>query len=567
MELIQSYINSNSISQIDIPRYGPANDVPYEFDIPAYFVSHNKKVVVCLPDSFSIKLSYEYMKSAYPEIRTGYGDMKNIGYNLSTQINYITQRFLKYKILQYFQDNIRFENFADVIIVINPNMNDDVNIFNISTFKYANSNNITLPSLCILNSEFSFKLTNKRLFYTEDKQKLKCFNVNQINMHSMCQNISDIINSNYHNYTHNANFLVYVENLKVAVKINNVLKTKIKDCTILIISSDYHNSPNNFSDIFTNKTKKIIIAVNLGEFYFQNIDIVINPPKLLTERKYTNKISKEEYIKSISNLVVDYVKCDISLNKLAINSITNKFEKINIKNVVDSMKNLNLLINNDDKLLVSASGIFFETLKLSPKKSCFLWNWLLSGHSLYQGLIIISLIQENFPAIDLSTNCKWMGKSSIHMYLNMFKSFTEDNDITDIIKNYDQHILACKKWALDNKIQYDKFLTLISNISKLYKIIINNLRSINIDVRTFDVDDVVRKSSVILSEVYFLDILIVKNNNIIQPHNNVKYLLNRYHFNEALKDNKIIPLLFRPVKNKILNDETRIVYIDNFIII
>src|SRR5436190_1910025 len=116
MNTILSYINDNDISQINTPRYGPNNNIACEFNTPIYLVSQNKKVVVCLPDNFSIKLSYEYMKSLYPMIRIGYADTKNVSYNLSTQINYITQRYLKYKIIQYYKDNTNSKNFADVVV-------------------------------------------------------------------------------------------------------------------------------------------------------------------------------------------------------------------------------------------------------------------------------------------------------------------------------------------------------------------------------------------------------------------------------------------------------------------
>ena len=376
MDLIISYISDNDISQINVPRYGTTNNIAYEFNIPIYLASQNKKVVVCLPDNFSIKLSYEYMKSLYPMIRIGYADTKNVSYNLSTQIIYITQRYLKYKILQYYQDNTKSENFADVIIMFNPDMNNDNNIFIISAFKYANDNNMLLPELCILNSEYSYKLTENRLFFKNEKIKLKSFHINQTNIFSINKNIADIIKSNYDEYE--SNFLIYVSNLKTAVSINNTLKVLLPDCKVLIICNDYNNTINTFTDLFNIKTKKIIIAVDFDEFYFENIDFVINVSKISGKQNKSevfscyssdkherkNSINKEDNIKNISHLIINYIKCDISLSKLSMNSITSKFKNVNLKSTVDLMKNLNLLMMNNDKLVITAAGFFLSLIHI-----------------------------------------------------------------------------------------------------------------------------------------------------------------------------------------------------------
>lgn len=564
MDKFFSYIISNNITQIDVPKYGSTNNIACEFTVPRYLAANNKKVVVCLPDNFSIKLSYEYMKNFYPELRVGYGDVKNVCHNLSTQINYITQKYLKYKILQYYQYNTKFENFADVIIIFNPDMNNDDNIFSISAFKYANNNNISLPKLCILNSEYSFKLTDNRVFFKNQKIKMECFDVLEKDIYSSNKLICNLIKSNYNKYTYDANFLIYVPNLKTAVTINNILKTLLKNCKVLIVSKE---TPNIFSEISNIKTKKIIIAVDLGEFYFENISFVINLPKSFDNTNNSKLLNKEEYIKNLSSLIIDYVKCDICLSKIHINNVTNKFEKINVKNTVDLLNTLQLLMKSGDKLLISASGIFFERIQLSPIKTSFIWEWISNGFPIYEGLIIISLIDEFLPLIDQNFHSKWIGKSPLHTYLNMFKSFNFDNKntINNIIKNYDQNdVLICKKWATRNKIQEDKFLILISNISKIFNNIFNELRNVNTIISDFDVESIINKASPILIKIYFLDILIVKNNSIIQPHDNITYLLNKHYFTNVLKDEKIIPLLLR---SKTSISKSKIVYVDNFIII
>jgi len=569
MDKIFSYINSNNICQIDVPKYGSANNIPYEFNIPYDLVIHNKKVVVCLPDNYSLKLYYEYMKNLYPEIRIGYADIKDVSYNLSTQINYITQRYLKYKLLHHKGDYTKLLNFADIIIIFNPDMNDNNNIFSISIFKYNDDNNILFPKLCIINSKYTFKLTEKHVFFKDDKSRLKCFDINNIDNNSIIKNTVDIIKSNYYKYQNEANLLIYVSNIKTAVSINNILKIILSGCKIYIICSDYVNTINTFSEIFKEKTKKIIIAVDFKEFYFHNIDLIIDT--INSKQENFKILKKEQLVKDLSHLIIDYVKCDIPLMRLPLKTITEKFSNINVKNTIGLLKNLNLLIDNDDKLLISAVGIFFETIKLSPVKTFFLWEWISMGNPIYEGLIIILLIDESLPLIDLVYHQNWIGISPLHTYLNMLQSFTSSNknNIQNIIKNFDKDdILICKNWAIDNKIHHIRFMSLITNISNYYNKITKELRNVNISINNFNIESIIEKSLAILTKIYFMDILIIKNNAIVQPHNNIKYLLNRNCFKNNLTDNKIIPLSLRLTKNNSKNElKIKTVYIDNFIII
>lgn len=567
MELIFSYIADNDISQINVPRYGPDNNAACELNIPIYLASQNRKVVICLPDNLSIKLSYEYIKSLYPKIRVGYADTKNISYNLSTQINYVSQRYLKYKTLQYYKNNTKAENFADIIIMFNPNMNDDNNIFIVSAFKYANDNNMFLPKFTILNSDYPYKLTNNLLIFKNEIPKPKYFHVNQNSLFHVNKNIGEIVKSNY--YASECNFLIYVPDIETAISVNNTLKVLISDCMILIICNDYNNTINTFENLYTVKTKKIIIAVNFDYFYFENMNIIINTSKSKQSKALSSKSEKEEDIKDISHLILDYVNCEISLAGLHFDSITDKFKNINLKNTVNLMKNLKLLMVSDDKLAISASGFFSQTLNLSPRKTSFIWKWILNEYPLYQGLIIVSLIDEILPLIEETSYSKWVDKNPLRTYLNMFKSFNLENNIHDIIPNYDKsNVLDCGIWASNNRLSHDKFLTIISGISKLYSSIFKAMRNVNTVIADFNVQDLINQAVPILTEIYQENILIIKNDSIIQPHDNVKYLLNKYSFKNILKDEKIIPLLLRPIKNNNKNiSATKIIYIDNFVII
>lgn len=610
MSTIFSYIKDNNISQINIPKYGLNNDIACEFSIPFCLASQGKKVVVCLPDNFSTKLSYEYMKSIHPMIRMGYVEGKNVSYNLSTEINYITQQYLRYKILKYFHDNTRCQNFADIIIMLNPNMNEDNNIFIISSFKYANDNNILLPTLSILNTQHSYKLTENCLSFKNEKIQKQISFIDNISMSSVIKNVSGIVKLNYHKYT--SDVLIYVSDLDTSKLLTYNLTKLMPDCKTLIMCNDYDKTINTFNDVLNIKTKKIIIMIGFINFHFENIGLVINivtpcnkrnyPKALgyhLPNKYYTFKsektdqkiLNKEDNIKSLACLITDYVNCDIVLDKLSLSSITNKFKDIkkppgvsqvsdsnmSFKNVnlsvtLDLMKNLNLLITRDDKLLVSASGFFSQNLKLAPRKSSFIWEWILKEYPIFQGVLIISLIDEIcLFMITKNLHIKWFDKSPMHTYLNIFNSFISDhkNDIENIIKNCDKNnLLICKTWADTNKIPSDKFLTLISNVSELYNGIVREMRNVNTIISNFDVSNLLDLAVPLLNNIYLETILIVRDNNIIQPHDEIIYLLNKYNIKNTLKNEKIIPLTLRLMINNNKDHKiTEIISIDNFITI
>lgn len=579
MELIFNHINNNIISQINIPKYGLDNNITSEISIPVYLASQNKKVVVCLPDDYSFKLNHEYIKNYYPSIRSGYADIKNISYNLSTQINYITSKYLRYKILKYYQDNTKSENFADIIIILDPDINNQNNIFIISSFKYAYDNNILLPKLCILNSEYSYKLSENCFTIKNNKIEPKCIHVYENNASSIINNIAEIVKSNY--YNNYSNLLINVSNLRAAELINSHLKSLSSDYKILIINNNQFNTVNTFTDLFNIKSKIIIIAINLYDFHFENIGLVINWLQSSNKQNYTKvlgynlpneyysfkeddskvkMINKQDYIKNLSYLVIDYVKCDIKLAKLSFDN--NQSFNLEIKKIYNLMKNLNLLIDHDNRLIVSPIGFFSQKFKLIPRKASFMWEWLAKSYPIYQGIIIISLIDEMHSVLmSGKSQFKWISKSPMHTYLNMYKSFSLSNkkELDNIIKNNDKSsILICKKWADNNKISRGIFLPLISNISKLYNNISQEMRNIDTTISDFNVQNLINLAIPILKKVYLETVLLVKNNIIIQPHDNVKYVLNRNAHKNNLKDDKIIPLILRSLKNETIS-------IDNFI--
>ena len=158
---ITEIVKNNEICQVNVPRYEFRSKIASEFQIPVYLANELPKIVVCIPSGMSVKLLADYVKCSYPNIRTGYADLKNVSYNLSTQITYVTTQYLKYKISRFYQDNSKCLNFANLIIMINPNdcHADDIFIissivisvhvcFNLVIFCSANN----LPYLSLLSS-------------------------------------------------------------------------------------------------------------------------------------------------------------------------------------------------------------------------------------------------------------------------------------------------------------------------------------------------------------------------------------------------------------------------------
>lgn len=351
MDLISNLIKDNNITQVNLGRCGPKGIIPCEFSVPINLSAQDdKKIVVCLSNKTSVKLCHEYMKINYPIIRVGYADIDDVSCNLSTQINYVTSRYLQYKILKYYQNNTA-SNFADIILLVNPNMNDDNNIFIVSSLKYANDNNILFPKLCILNSEYTYKISDKLLSFKNQKKIPKCSSINYAG-NSSIRSITSIIQSNYR---HCCNFLVRTSDFNIAKLIKDDIPRLMLKHKVFIVD----NKLTNFSDLFNTKMKKIIIAFD--DFYFENIDFIIN----------VNMYNKQSSPRNILHLVIDYINCDIDLSKISLD--TNKYECNDLKNTVNLMIKLNLLMVKDDKLAVLAAGFFSQTQKLKVKKASFIW--------------------------------------------------------------------------------------------------------------------------------------------------------------------------------------------------
>jgi len=551
MDLISNLIKNNNISQINLARCGPKGVIPCEYSIPIYLLSReDKKVVVCLFSNLSVKLSYEYMKTNYPTIRVGYADIDNISCNLSTEITYVTPRYLQYKILKYYQNNNDASNFTDIIILVNPNMNDDSNIFIVSSLKYADDNKILFPKLCILNSEYSYKLSDKLLSFKNQKKTSKHSSINYVD-NSSIRNITNLIQTNY---KHCCNFLIRTSDSNIVELIKDDIPRLMIKHKVFVVDDKL----NNLSDLFNAKMKKIIIATD--DFYFENIDFVIN---VITYNKPPN-------YKNILHLVIDYINCDINISKISLD--TNKYKNIDLKDTVNLMIKLNLLTVKDNKLAILAAGFFSQTQKLKVKKASFIWEWILKGYPLYQGIILVLLIDDNYSLmLNKINHLKWYGSSPLHNYLNMINSFNQDNkdNIDNIYKNYNPNAASiCTDWANRNKVDCNKFLALISNVGELHNNITKVMRYTNLVISDFNVQDLINLASPMLKDIYSETILIVKDNNVIQPHENIKYIINRHVTKNILRDERIIPFILRPVKNINENDQNKeIISVEMFLII
>lgn len=587
MERILDIIENNDVCQINISKYVDTVGTSNLFNIPIYLVSKSKRIVVCLPDRMSVKLCLEYLKYLMPTMRIGYADGKDVSYNLSTQIIYVTSSYLKYKMLRCFKDNAKHNNFADIIIMFNPDINNYDDIFTISTVKYANRNNISLPKFVIINYDNSNMLCKNFLDLKTGKIKILYKYIESKSKFSKINNVVSIIQSEYRKYQ--SNILVYVSDKIMADFINYNILRVIPDANIITINNDDNEFSNNYKDLFEIKSEKIIIAINIEEFLFSDIGVVIDtvqqlklgdiflqhhsnvlgyckPNKcyrLSTEKEYlalesneSNENKKEfNIVKDLSNLLLDYIHCDINFDDLKLDKINNKLTNVIIEDTIKTMLNLNQIGFTNDKYSVLQGGIFLTLIELSPQKSNFIWDWITKEYPIFPGLIIVSLIQENYSSmINKDSHPQWLDKSPIHTYLNMINSFSMEHNkkLYNIIKYFDnKHVILCRAWAQRNLISTSLFINLILNIHKLYNIICSNLRDINSNIAPFNTQEMIRSAVPILQNIYQKQILIIKNNYIIQPFDNVSYVINKSHINVKLKDDKIIAFNLRSfMKNK-----------------
>jgi hypothetical protein len=249
--------------------------------------------------------------------------------------------------------------------------------------------------------------------------------------------------------------------------------------------------------------------------------------------------------KNIPKLIYDYIHCNINFTDLQIDNINNKLEKHIIKSTVKTMHDLEQIKLVNNVYCNLAGGFFANMIQLNPQKSAFLLEWISTGYSIYDAIILVVLMNETYSSlINKNEHKQWMDKNSILSSLNMLNDFNYAHHEGMIFMMLDMNIYSrnFQRWANKYNISSSMLTNIINDINKLSGIISSNMKNVNARAEEFDVKNLICKATPILKHIYKNDILVIKNRNIVQPHDNITYIINKDNISEIPEDEKIIPI-------------------------
>ena len=563
MEQLLPFINNNTICQIRTIRNN-------ELKLP--FLFNDKRVFVSVPYSISTKLLAKLANDPY----VGYANDKETCYNLSTRIVYITPAHLKSKIFRCLSSGIDM-SFADIIIMMDTNIKDYDNIFTILSYLYSNdiltcrrkSNesklyekllnniaNIKLPRLVLLSSKIDKINKIPYLESLVDKDDIKIIYEKGVDIYNKIRKIAHL------EYNSGKNVLIYVPDDITA----NIIKKNMDN--IVILNNDFENKllKNNF----------IAIAIDMEDVPLLNVNVVIDTMKksnktvtpvysnicknkadnrikllksgstcyrFISEQQYDNlPISHENTGFHINKLIIDLFRCNINPLDISNNNFHDSFLKRNIKSIVGFMNKLGV-INDDYDVLPAA--MFINNVNLKIKSAVFLWKWIEKNYPIYPGIVITCLLDRNYIGFTNDKN-KSPLVSSIYTWESLIHS--QEQSAYCLIKHYNKHFM--------NK----QFSLMLKKVSEIYNILCKDLRNIDVSISKINVEDMMNLALPLLIIIYQEDMLIIKDNHIIQPHENVKYIIDR-NVKNRLGDCKIIPFHTRNDINPTIK------YIDSYVIL
>jgi len=565
MEQLISFIDNNDICQISTNRDN-------ELKLP--FLFNDKRIFVSVPYSISTKLLAKLTDDPY----VGYANDKEICYNLSTKIVYTTPAHLKYKIFRCLSSG-KDMSFADIIIMMDTNIKDHDNIFTILSYLYSNDiltcrrksnesklyekllNNITnikLPKLVLLSSKIDKINKIPYLELPVHKNDIKIIYERSIDIYNKIRKIA------YFEYNSAKNVLIHVPDDTSA----NILRKNMNNIIIL----------NNHFDNKLLKDNFIAIAINLEDVPLSNVDVVIDTMKksnnaiiptytnicktkaenhikllksgsntkcyrFILENEYYNlPISHENTDFNINKLIIDLFRCNINPLEISNGNFHDSFLKRNIKPIVGFMNKLGVI---NDEYDVLPAAMFINDINLKIKSAVFLWKWIENSYPIYPGIVITCLLDRNYIGFSKDKN-KSPLLSSIHTWESLIHS--QEQSAYNLVKYYNKY--------LQNK----QFSLMLKKVSEIYNIICKNLRNIDVSINKINIEDIMNLALPLINIIYQEDMLIIKNNHIIQPHENIKYVIDR-NVKNKLGDSKIIPFHTRNDINPTVK------YIDSYVIV
>lgn len=221
----------------------------------------------------------------------------------------------------------------------------------------------------------------------------------------------------------------------------------------------------------------------------------------------------------IHNVVMEFLKAGINPVEAIAGIPADR-----VSDSITLLTRLELLKDVEGKTIVTPCGDFAPTVPLGVRNAAFLWRWIQLGNPIYPGIVIACLIDAHTTGYfyiprkkrDMSpyeynefcneyiqkTFSTWIGETPLHTYLNMWSAFTASLGRAHFRLVDDPSSINFRNWARRCSINQRQIWEAISIISQTYRIVRQNIRRVNVNVNTFDVNAIMQTAIPIFQEIY-----------------------------------------------------------------
>jgi hypothetical protein len=239
-----------------------------------------------------------------------------------------------------------------------------------------------------------------------------------------------------------------------------------------------------------------------------------------------------------------------------------------VRESVELLTRLEMLKDVDGKSVVTPCGEFAPTVPLGVRNAAFLWRWIQLGNPLYPGIVITSLIdahstgylyiprkKRDMSPFEYNMFCneyiqstfgQWISDTPVHTYLQMWNGFTNSLGRNHFRLVDNPSSINFRRWTRDNSINQRQLWEAISIISQIYRIVRQSIKRINVNVNTFNVNEVMQAATPIFQDIYSDNAITPTwNGDMFHPKTMVKHVFdNRRVISTLEEDNsdRIIPL-------------------------
>lgn len=529
-----------------------------------------KRVFSSVPTRVSATSLSSYLKTLNPNLNIGYAAEGNVKYRDDTQVVYATSGHVKRKMLGYFSN--RFFNrtglsFTDVLVLDETHSGSLDNTVILSLWMEAHRRDVKIPKLLLLSATPT-DLPIKPEPFVVNVPIPTPFPVKVIYdspADDVYNHACEIAISLHRDERITGDFLIFVPGSSDADELVANLHDKITDAVILPAYSNLSSEELMQIYIPTDGIRKIIVATNIAEssITIDGLEVVIDTMNCKEAtaspsgaiRLETVPITKDSAkqrlgrvgrtcpgicYRLISESAFDELKNhrQPEIERMPIHNVVMEFFHANIDpltaicginphHVAESIElliRLDMLQQRNNTYIVTDCGHFAPSVPLGVKNASFLWKWIKSGHPVYAGVVLASIIdthstgyfyiprkKRNQSKIEYESFCNtyiqanfghWVGDTTLHTYLNMWRDFTNSSGRNHFHLVSDPFSYNYRRWSRENSINYKQLSETLLIISQTYRITRSNFPRYNINVSVFDSNDSLSKALPFLEDIY-----------------------------------------------------------------